>query len=424
MSLTHRMLSLALSAALFAAGVHAAPQAQDGAPLAEPSKSLYWQGHEALGRSDWRAALGHFRKLEKELEASKTEPADAAIYWQAYALSQAKRPREAKIEVERLRRAYPSSVWIDDADDLMLHVADDNGEKEDKADKGDKGDVAGKGDSPSNPREADALMALDALLASSNQKAVPLLQRVLAGNHTDRVKGRAIFVLSQIDPAAADDALQSVLNGNSSSHLKAEAIRMIAAGGRRSSLDRLLPLYRSSTDAAIKRGVVEAFLIGNRADLLRQVIDLESDAERRHDAIETLGAMGQADELSKLYATRSDPGDRRAVIDALGIAGARKQLQTLARSETDLKVRAHAIRAIGVAGGKEAGAVLVSFYTADAPEAITEAVLEGLMIASASREMIELYRKETDPERRKKLLHLITATGDDAALELIDEALR
>ena len=61
----------------------AAPQAQEGAPQAESSKALYWQGHEALGQNDWDTALERFRKLETELVRSKSEPADAAIYWQA-----------------------------------------------------------------------------------------------------------------------------------------------------------------------------------------------------------------------------------------------------------------------------------------------------------------------------------------------------
>ena len=45
----------------------AAPQPKEGAPLAEPSKSLYWQGHEALGKRDWSGALQLFRHETLEI---------------------------------------------------------------------------------------------------------------------------------------------------------------------------------------------------------------------------------------------------------------------------------------------------------------------------------------------------------------------
>lgn len=416
MALHPRLLCVALGAALslLTFPATAAPQAQEGAPLAEPSKSLYWQGHAALGNKDWRAALGHFRALEKELTASKTEPADAAIYWQAYALTQAQRGREAAAEIDRLHQRYPKSRWLDDAAALAPQSAETREDREQRHER--------RG--PRDEREADALMALDALLAGGNPKAVPLLQRVLQDDHSDRVKGRAIFVLSQIDAKAADDALLAILQGDSSSRLKAEAIRMIAAGGSRKGLDRLLPIYRESKDNAIKRGVLDAFLIGNRGDLLEQVIETESEPRRRHEAIEKLGAMGRKDELRSLYTARSDREDRRAVLRALGIAGARDALLEIARSEPEPTLRAEAIRSVGIAGGKKASAALLEMYQPAQPEEVRKAVIEALMIAGATEHLVALYRKETDPRMKRELLNHITASDSDAALELIDESLR
>ena len=426
MRLSQRILSLTIAFALsFPFAASAAPQAQDGAPLAEPSKSLYWQGHESLGRSDWREALGLFRELEAQLAASKTEPTDAAIYWQAYALAQAKRPREAGAEIERLRRSYPQSVWLDDADALVATILPSIDPKGDRGDKGDKGPKSEKGGKDTHKeRDADALMALDALLAGGSPKAVPLLQRVLAGDHGDRVKTRALFVLSQIDASAADSALDDLLNGSASPRMKTEAIRMIAAGGRRESLDRLLPLYRSSTDAAVKRGVLDAFLIGGRGDLMLKAIENETDGKRRRDAIEKLGAMGEHAALKQLYNTSSDPQDRRALLRGFGIAGDRDGLIEIARRETDVELRAEAIVALGIVGGKETADALVSFYQPGQPEVVANAVIQALMMTGASEQMVMLYRKETDAKRRRELLQMITATDPDAALELIDQALQ
>jgi HEAT repeat protein len=400
-------LKLLAAALALSFNVAAAPQAQEGAPVAESSKQLYWQGHEALGQSDWAGALERFRELEVQLSRSKTEPTDAAIYWQAYALAQAHRAREARVEIDRLRQAYPGSKWLDDAQALVSREAAGDAGKPEK-----------------DPREQDALMALDALLAGGNQKAVPLLQRVLAGDHTDRVKGRAMFVLSQIDPDAAATAVDAILRGNGSSRLKGEAIRMVAAGGSPKSLDRLVPLYRQSGDKAVRRGILDAFLIGDRGDLLLQVIDAEPDARNRREAIEKLGAMGQVKELEKLYATRTDPQDRRAVLQSLGIAGAGDSLVQVARVEKDPAVRAEAIRAIGIVGGKKTAAAVLDFYRPGEPEEVREAVIQALMMTGATKEMVQLYHKETDPKLRRDILTQITASDPDAALELIDAALQ
>lgn len=415
---THTLcLGLAVALAVVAPAAIAAPQAQEGAPVAEPSKSLYWEGHEALGRSDWEGADELFRQLEQQLGKGKAESTDAAIYWQAYALTQARRTREAAAQIERLQREHPSSPWLDDARALAARLASAQDAVRDPR--------GPRDETPANDgREADALMALDALLAGGDAKAVPILQRVLAGEHGHRVKGRAIFVLTQIDPVAAETAIQALLAGDAPARLKAEAIRMVAVGGRAESLDRLLPIYRDADDATIKRSVLEAFLIGDRGDLMLQVIEAESDARRRRDAIQKLGAMGKGDDLLGLYTRFPDARDRRAVLQALGVADASAALIDIARRESDLQLRASAIRAIGIGGDKEAVATLAEFYEASGETEIREAAIEALMIAGATETMVRLYRKETDPELKRRLLTRISAGDSDAALELIDQALQ
>lgn len=399
-----------LLAAALALSFHAlaAPQAQEGAPQAESSKALYWQGHEALGQNDWGKALERFRALEAELARSKSEPADAAIYWQAYALAQARRNREADAEIDRLAKAYPSSKWLDDAEALRISG------------------TSARTDKPRrerDPREEDALMALDALLAGGNEKAVPMLKKVMAGNHTDRVKSRALFVLTQIDERAADEALDVILKGNGSARLKAEAIRMIAAGGSKASLDRLVPLYRATQDAGVKRGVLDAFLIGDRPDLVLELLKTETDKDDRRRIIEKLGPMGEVEELTRLYGTLTDARERRQVLQGLGVAGSSESLLRVARSEKDPELRAEAIRSVGITGGKNVGDALVAFYAPGEPERVREAVIQALMMTGATGTMVTLYRKETDPRLRRELLTQITASDPDAALELIDQAL-
>jgi hypothetical protein len=66
---------------------------------------------------------------------------------------------------------------------------------------------------------------------------------------------------------------------------------------------------------------------------------------------------------------------------------------------------------------------LFGFYQSGQSDAVAEAVMEGLMIAGATEQLIALYRKEADPARKRALLHRIAISDADAALELIDNSL-
>ena len=56
-----------------------------------PQDPLYKQGTAAIDRGDWDAAVKAFGELARQ----KGERADAALYWQAYALNKGGQPDEA-----------------------------------------------------------------------------------------------------------------------------------------------------------------------------------------------------------------------------------------------------------------------------------------------------------------------------------------
>ena len=83
------------------------------------------------------------------------------------------------------------------------------------------------------------IAALEALMSSPPDRALPLVAKVLAGDHSDEVKIRALFVLSQIDlPEAQTVLLDTARNG--SGELRLEAIRMVGIGGNEEALAGLI----------------------------------------------------------------------------------------------------------------------------------------------------------------------------------------
>ena len=119
--MTRTTATVLAAALMLALGTHRAHAASEGdmAPTDKASNQLYWDGQASLKKGDWATALKHFQDLEKLLRAKEPQSADAALYWEAYALAQAKRTAEAKAQVDKLRREFPNSRWLKDADSLV-----------------------------------------------------------------------------------------------------------------------------------------------------------------------------------------------------------------------------------------------------------------------------------------------------------------
>jgi HEAT repeat protein len=415
MQVLTRLTLRALFAAALAAATAAAPLIARGmsedamAPAGKELNQLYWQGQESLKQSDWNTALKRFADLEKQLRAKEPQNADVAIYWQAYALMQAKRATEAKAAVERLHHDYPASRWSKDGDALLrqsqpaVKVAET---------------AAGGND------EDIAEIAVEGLMNAPPERAVPLLKKVLQSQHSDKVKKRALFVLSQIDEDAALDTVVDVAKTSNDPGLREEAIRMLGVSGEDRAIKRLGELYATSKDAREKRAIIQAWLVADRKDLILASARNEPDSSVRQAAIQALGALDASSELKQLFDSTKDAANQREIIQALGVAGDVKALTAIAEGTQADDIRVEAIHALGVAGDEGGSAALVKLYPKANSPALRDAVLQGLLIAGDSDELLQLYRQAKTREEKQALLRIITQTNSDAALDVIEAELK
>lgn len=393
-----RILSWALAAALAAGHAHAAPNDQDMAPSGKQHQELYWQGHESLKQGQWDQAVERFRKLEERLRKDEPAAADAAVYWQAYALAKANRQAESQAQVERLRRAYPQSRWLGEADRL--------GKAGGRSVKQGEGDLV----------EA----ALDGLMSAPPERALPLLKKVIEGNYSDKNKQRALFVLSQLDDAAASAMVLEVARSGKGK-LRREAISMLGISGSADSIQALEALVAQG-DEETRRAVLDAYMIAGHVPGIAKVAqDAQAgQSELRMHAVRLLGAVGATAELEKLLQQPAEVEVTRTILDALGVAGAVDALARFADSSKDESLRMHAIRGIGISGD---GARLVDLYPKLASSGLRQAALEGLMIAGDSEKLMVLYRNASSDEERRSILRMLSITGGDAAIDAIENAI-
>lgn len=262
------------------------------------------------------------------------------------------------------------------------------------------------------------IAALEALISAPADRAMPIVSKVLAGTHSNDVKERALFILSQIDTAEAQETLLRFAR-EENGELQAEAIRMIGIGGDKDALTSLGAIYAAG-DGAAREAVLEAYLI---ADDKRAVFEIAANADNKEefeDAVDMLGAMGARDELREL---RGRTGVSDTLIDAYAVSGDFDTLRELALDGSDADLQTQAIEALGIVGGDQVETTLVEIYRNAASEDVREAALDGMLISGHDVGMLELYRSSSDAAEKKELLEYLVMMGSEDVWNIIDSAL-
>jgi HEAT repeat protein len=373
------------------------PQA---AKAASREDELYQDGTQALDSEDYDEAVSKFEQVA-EMRGRK---ADAALYWKAYALNKTGNKVQAQAAIAQLRKSYPQSKWLKDADALAIEM---------------KGAAA----NPANISDEELkLLAIQSLMNSEPDKALPLLEKIIRGNDSPRVKDRALFVLSQNGSDKAQQILLSLAKANTDPGLQKRAIRYIGMGGDRNR-GILKEIYTNTTDTSVKKAVFQGWLMsGDKEDVLA-VARTEKSPELRRDAIRFLGMMGGQAELREMYKSSTDPETRDAVIQGMMMSGDSQGLAQIATTEKDPKVLGKAIRTLGMVGGPESLTALTNIYSSHSDLEIKEQVINAMFLRGAGKEMVAMARKETNPELRKAWIQKLSLMNSPEVTEYMMEIL-
>lgn len=269
----------------------------------------------------------------------------------------------------------------------------------------------------SDVAEVLKIAAIEALMFAPEDKALPIINKVLAGNHSDEVKESALFILSQLDAPEAQEVLIGVAQ-DGSGELQLEAIRMIGIGGGGDALAGLAPLYEGG-DSDVREAVLEALMIAGDSKAVYDIA-LHAEGDDFQVVVDVLAVMGAHDELHEL---RLHTGASEALIEAYAISGDFEALRDLALDSSDLELQTHAIEAMGIVGGDQVQATLVEIYRGASSEDIREAALDGMLISDSDEAVLELYRSSSDPAEKKELLEYLVIMGSDDVWNIIDATL-
>jgi len=295
----------------------------------------YDNGTRALDDHKYDEAVRRFDAVIN----SKSDRADGALYWKAYALNRQGRRDEALAALAVLLRDHPNSRWLNDAQALEAEVKQGSGQAA----------------SPAQETNEDLkLMAINSLMGADPARAMPLLEGLLQGNSTPAVKDRAMFVLTQSQSSRAQQILAQYAKGAGNPDLQMRAIRYMGMSGTNDARQQLVSIYNASNDMSVKRQVIQALMISNGREPLFTLAKNEKDGDLRADVIRQLGIMGATDQLLQLYASDGDPKAKRAVIDGLFMHNDAKALVDLARKESDPAMKRSIVQRLAMMHSKEA----------------------------------------------------------------------
>ena len=367
----------------------------------ERAQELYEDGQDYLDDHEWSRAASKFRELAR----MKGAQADAGLYWLAYSQYKMGQGSDALTTVVELQKAYPKSRYASDAKALEVEIRQLSGQRVEPADVVDE-DVK--------------LMAIQGLMNTDPERAIPILEKIITGTATPKMKDKALFVLTQSPSPRAQEVLARIARGNANPELQARALRYLGVMGGENSRRLLADVYASTKDVKVKKTILRSYMQHGDKGRLLAVAKSESDAGLRGDAVRQLGIIGARNELAELYSTETSVDVKEDIIKAMFISGSHEKLGQLALKEPNPELRAAAIKSLGLMG-KQTAPILLQLYNSDPNPEIRSSVIKGLFLQGNVTALVDLAKKEKDPRMRKEIVSkLALMNSEEATAYLLD----
>ena len=308
-------------------------------PIVDPD-ALYDQARTAIENNQFDLAVREFNRLTEQVKDYSR--ADAALYWKAYGQSKLTLDEDALKTITELSKQFANSPWVRDAKALAVEIQQAVGQ----------------------PVSADLqndeelkLLALRGIMQADPDKGVPIIEKMLAGGASPRVRDRALFVLSTSRAARARDVMVNTARNNNNPDLQRSAIRYLGMMRTSDYDDLMAGIYRSSADISVKRAILQSYFQNGSTDRLSELARTEKDVDLRRTAIRNLGMMnrpGTTERLVGIYKSDSSADVRREVVNSLFMHHDAKALVDLARAEKDPALKREIVSKLSVMKAPEA----------------------------------------------------------------------
>lgn len=372
----------------------------------ERLEELYDDGREALEDDRYDQAAGKF----SQLAAMNGPQTDAALYWKAYAENKLAKKDSALATIAEFKKRFAQSRWARDVGALEIEVKQSTG-----------------GATHPDPQDDDdlSMLALQGIMNSNPQQAMPILEKILSGPKSPKIKSKALFVLAQNGSPQSREVLGRIAKGQSNPDLQREAVKYLGLFGGHEARQVLAEVYQSTNDEGVKRQILKSYMIGGDKEHLFAAAKAEKNESLRTDAIRQLGLVHAPDQLRQLYQAETSPEVKKSILQAFFLSGDAKFLSEAAQGEKDPEVRRSAIHNLGLIGSADARDALLAIYGKETDRENKETVLNALFIQGNAHALVQIARNEKDRELKKvavsKLSLMHSTEASDYLMELLQK---
>jgi len=430
------------------------PQANPLPPEAwaqkDPADSLYRLAREALARNDFKRAAEIFHRLVERYPQSSY--VGQSLYWEAFSLYRSGNTddlEEARDRLITLRQRFPAQAKSDDTKSLVTRVCGELAKRGDQdcareiaeaAEGGDEDAPGARTTVPgrSCPSEDDdeRVAALNALLQMDADRAMPILQRVLARRDacSAGLRRHALFIVSQQHTEQTADILMNAARSDPDQEVREQAVFWLSQVPGERPITLLDEILKSNANTDLKEKALFALSQkgeGRAQAILRDIAGRESEnVDLRDKAIFWLGqrrAQENTEFLRGLYTRIGNEDLKEKILFSLSQqkgAGNERWLMDIAVNPREtLELRKKALFWAGQMG-------VASSEFANLYDRMNDAEMKDQIIfvfsqrgrdAAAMDKLFAIARTDRDPEMRKKAIFWLGQSRDPRAQKFLED---
>jgi len=435
----------------------------------DPADALYRQAREALNRGEYTRAIELFTQIRTRHPRSAYAP--DSYYWEAFALNRRGSTESMRQALDLLAQQadrYANAATRAEARTLEIRIQGELARRGDEASAAAVASrvpgmvpptppipptaptpptppAAGRGrvmvsSSPCADEDDERVAALNALLQMDAERAVPVLERVLARRDAVSacLRRTAVFLVSQHRSGRTEAILLDAARTDPDAEVREQAIFWLAQTGTPRAAAALDSILQTSTDPQIQKRAIFSLgqmRQGTASQTLRAYAGRSDvDREVRDQAIFSLGQSGGPEDiefLQGLYRRERDEQIKERIIFAVSQMPRRNAAsdgQWLARIAGDasepLRLRKNALFWAGQSGAPLSE--LIQAYDRMPEAEMKEQVIFVLAQRreqQATDKLLDIARRDRDPRMREKAIFWLGQRNDPRTADLLLEIL-
>ena len=450
--------------------------------IQDPADSLYRRARQALNRNDYWQAVDLFRSLRDRYPKSAYAP--DAYYWESYGLYRRGSADALRMALEALaaqERLFPKAGTRESGDARSLETRI----RSELARSGDAGAAlaiateAQRAAVPPGPRATPAppavpaprampappapraaysgalalarqrdecrdqeddiqAVALNALLQMDEERALPILRKVLARRDEASVclRRKAIFIVGQHEGSDTESILLGVARTDPDAEVRGQAVFWLSQVDSPAAVQALDSILFNSKDPELQEKALFALSqhesVEARQGLRRYAERSDVSPEMREKSLFWLGQSDDPEDaafLRSMYGRVQDPETKRKILFAVAQSDTKEVgpfLTAIVKNTGEsLEVRKQALFWLGQRD-ETSGADLASVYGTFSDVEIKEHVIFVLAQREDQASMdklIDIAKREPNQELRKKAIFWLTQTDDPRVVDILAELL-